>query len=212
MGDPRPSTSHVGRSLRQKRAPDDRAFDLFLPRELRALADQHWSPLSVAVRTAEWIDDLGVATVLDVGAGAGKLCVAAALASHARFIGVEQRPHLVASARELARTFDVADRATFLEGRLGEIELPAADCLYFYNPFGENLFGTANHIDDDVDLGRERYIRDVRIAEALLRRAQVGQVVILYNGFGGRMPEGYDQVRIDREQPSVLRAWRRVRG
>jgi SAM-dependent methyltransferase len=202
--------SRVVKALRQKRVPEDRDFDLFLPRELRALSDQHWSPLSVAVRTAEWIDDLGVATVLDVGAGAGKLCVAAALASHARFVGIEQRPSLVAAARELARIFGVDDRVTFLEGKLGDVELPPCDALYFYNPFGENLFGKASHIDEEVELHRARHTKDVHLAEDLLARAPAGTVVILYNGFGGTMPAAYDQIRIDREQPSVLRAWRKA--
>ena len=43
-----------------------------------------------------------VQSVVDIGSGAGKFCVAAALGSGCRFTGLEQRPRLVAAARTLA--------------------------------------------------------------------------------------------------------------
>src|SRR5258708_5890262 len=105
----------VADALRAGRCPPDQAFDGFLPAELRVVSHQYWTPLVVAKRTAEWLDDLNVRTVVDIGSGAGKLCVAAALACHCHFTGLERRSRLVAEARTLARVFDVDDRVNFVE-------------------------------------------------------------------------------------------------
>ena len=200
----------VAYSLRVGRCPGDRAFDRFLPHNLRLASGQHWTPLEVALRIAEWLDGLAVKTVVDIGSGAGKFCVAAALASHCDFTGIEQRPHLVAAARGLAQIFDVEDRVRFVHGALGQCQLPEADAYYLYNPFGENLFGPDEHLGDDVELSDERYARDVRFMETFFERARIGTYIIKYNGFGGRMPPGYDPIRVDRETPNVLRVWKKT--
>jgi len=44
---------------------------------------------------------LGIRAVVDIGAGAGKFCVAGALFGKCRFIGLEQYSSLVTSARAL---------------------------------------------------------------------------------------------------------------
>lgn len=189
----------------------DREFDRFLPHELRCVSSVYWTPLVVAARAAKWFDELNVRTVVDIGSGAGKFCVAAALSGDCHFTGLEQRARLVSAAVDLARLLEVEDRVHFVEGALGESAAPIADAYYLYNPFGENLFGPGEHLDEDVELSDERYLRDVAATEDLLRRAPVGTHVLTYNGFGGRVPAGYTEVRVDRELPSVLRMWRKTR-
>lgn len=150
-------------------------------------------------------------SVVDVGSGAGKFCVAAALCGRARFHGVEQRPRLVAAARELARVFDVGDRVTFSHAVFGPASpLPRADAYYFYNPFGENLFGPEDRLDDEVEVSEPRYVREVAAVEAMLGRAPVGTYILTYNGFGGGVPTSYATIRVDRKLPNTLRLWRRV--
>ena len=175
------------------------------------MSAHYWTPLAVAKCVAEWLDDLGVRTVVDIGSGAGKFCVAAALAGHCRFTGLEQRSRLVASARTLARLFDVEDRVTFREGALGEIATPVADAYYLYNPFGEYRFAARSRLDD-VEPSDERYARDVTSVQKLLRRARFGTCVLTYNGFGGRVPASYRQIRVDNTLPSELRLYRKERG
>jgi hypothetical protein len=97
----------------------------------------------------------------------------------------------------------------FVHGTLGSVTIPEADAYYLYNPFGENLFGPDDRVDDDVELSEARHDRDVAIVEHLLRRARVGTIVVKYNGFGGRMPPGFEPIRVDWELPSVLRVWRK---
>jgi SAM-dependent methyltransferase len=204
------SPQRVAKAIRTGTCPTDRAFDRFLPDELRIVSGQYWTPLVVAMRAAEWLDDLNIQTVVDIGSGAGKFCVAAALAGHCNFTGLEQRPRLVSAARALARLFEVEDRVGFLEGALGETPVPDADAYYLFNPFGENIFGPEDHLDEDVELSFDRYERDIGTVRDLLRRAPVGTYVLTYNGFGGQPPLGYQEIRIDRELPNVLRMWKKT--
>jgi len=206
-----PSARQVADALRKRTCPGERAFDRFLPHDLRLVSGQHWTPLIVAVRVAEWLDSLGVRTVVDIGSGAGKFCVAAALSGICDFTGIEQRPRLVEAAGRLAEIFGVDDRVRFVQGKVGQVEVPSADAYYLYNPFGENLFGPDGHLDDDVELSDERYERDISFMERFLRQARVGTYVVKYNGFGGTMPNTYEPIRIDREMPNVLRMWRKIR-
>lgn len=206
-----PSVHQIAQALRTGFCPTDYAFDRFLPHELRLVSRQYWTPILVARRVADWLDDLGVQTVVDIGSGAGKFCIAAALAGSCYYTGLEQRPGLVTVARALARLYEVDDRVHFIEGSLGDIAPPVADAYYLYNPFGENLYGTTDHLDETVELSATRYARDVAIVEDLLDRAEFGTCVLTYNGFGGRMPHDYEQIRVDRHLPSVLRMWRKTR-
>lgn len=200
----------VAELLRAVACPEDQVFDQFLPDELRAVSDQYWTPLVVIRRAAQWLDEVGIRTVLDIGSGAGKFCVAAALGGHCHFTGLEQRPRLVEAARRLARTFAVTDRTCFLEGTLGVLPLPRVDAYYLYNPFDEAAFHPETRLDHDVDHSHERRLSDIAAMQKLLREAKVGTYVLTYNGFGGNLPAGYRELRVDRGLPQVLRLSRKV--
>jgi predicted RNA methylase len=207
---PPPTVDELAAELRAGVLPDDETFDRFLPMRLRAVSGMFWTPLAVAARTAEWFAELGVDSVVDIGSGVGKYCVAAALGGRCRFTGIEQRPRLVVAASRLARQFRVDDRVRFVAGSLDPGTTPTADAYYLYNPFGENRFGPEGHLDEDVELGEDRYRRDIAAVEQLLERAPAGTYVITYNGFGGRVPAGYDQIRVDRTLPNMLRMWHKA--
>lgn len=204
------TVEQVAGMLRGGCVPPDIAFDQFLPDELRAVSRLHWTPLAVAARVGRWLDELGIETMVDLGAGTGKLCVAAALASRCLLTGIEQRARLVQAAEALARVFGVEDRARVVHGVLGESALPAAQAYYLFNPFGENLSLAADHLDDDVELSRERFHQDVALTEALLDHAPLGTYIIQYSTFGGRLPHGYQAVRMEPAPPHALGLWRKV--
>jgi hypothetical protein len=213
--DPRSTTvdfdsARVAAMLRAGVCPPDASFDQFLPDPLRSLSSQHWTPLVVAARAAQWFDECNVSTIIDIGSGAGKFCVAAALAGYCRFVGLEHREHLVACARTLARTFGVQDRAHFIHGALGEVRLPSADAYYLYNPFEENVLDSEERIDQSVELSGERMSRDVEAICLLLDGSPAGTYVLTYNGFGGALPPSYSRVRVDTEPPNPLCLWRKV--
>jgi predicted RNA methylase len=207
-----PWAQNLADALRAGQCPTDAAFDRFLPYELRLLSSEHWTPLVAALRAAQWLDEVGAHTVVDIGSGAGKFCVAAALAGRCRFTGLEHRARLVMAARELARVFEVDDRVRFSHSVFGRTPTPAADAYYLYNPFGENVFGSEQSFGEDVEVTEERYARDIATVESLLECAPDGTYLVTYNGFGGRVPRSYESVRIDRELPNVLCMWRRVRS
>jgi hypothetical protein len=166
--------------------------------------------LIVAARAARWFDELNIRSVVDIGSGIGKFCIAAALLSRARFLGIEQRAELVAVARVIAQIYGVDSRAGFVEGSFDEVTVPLADAYYFFNPFEENLFNEGSELDNEVELDRWRFTRDVSAARALLRAAPVGTYVLTYNGLGCRLPASYTTVRTARDLPCALRLARQT--
>ena len=103
----------------------------------------------------------------------------------------------------------VDDRVEIIQGTLGSEPLPAAEAYYFFNPFGENLFGVEDSLGADVELGIDRHQRDIKAAKVALDSWPLGTYVITYNGFGGRMPPRYGEIEVDREFSNVLRLWRK---
>jgi len=204
-----PSPARIAEALRLGACPPDRAFDIFLPEDLGSLSADQWTPLSVALAAATWLEEAGVRSVIDIGSGPGKFCVAAALAGSCELIGLEQNPRFVSVSRSLARLFGVQSRARFVHGALGESELPPTDAYYIYNPFAQHLFAPSDELGCGATPNYARYRRDVMIAQDLFRRAPVGTVVLTYNGFGGLMPSSYEARRVCHELPCVLRMWRK---
>lgn len=204
------SAPELVRRMRERQSVSDRTFDRFLPRELREVSSQYWTPLHVIERVAAWLHEFDIQSVVDVGSGAGKFCVASALYGNANYIGIEHRAHLVDAARDLSRAFGLDERVQFMHAVFGESRFPIAGAYYFYNPFGENLFEPDGRLDAEVELGDDRFLRDVILAEEVLRRLPLGTYVVTYNGFGGRIPAGYVEVRCDRTLPNMLRLSQRV--
>tara|TARA_R110002096_G_scaffold361075_3_gene554173 strand:+ start:73144 stop:73854 length:711 start_codon:yes stop_codon:yes gene_type:complete len=205
-----PSAKELAASIRGGVCPDDHSFDRFLPYNLQIVSREHWTPLCVAMRVARWLEELEIRSVVDLGSGSGKFCVATALASDCEFIGVEQRAHLIDAAEDLADVFGVGDKVRFVHATLGEALIPEADAYYLFNPFGENVTEVFGRLDDNVELSVERYKRDIATMTGFLDELPIGAYVIKYNGFGGNIPRAYKPIRVDREMPCVLRIWRKM--
>jgi SAM-dependent methyltransferase len=203
------AAQRLAETLRTGGCPADRTFDRFLPEPLRLVSREYWTPLAAAKRAAQWLDELGIATVVDIGSGAGKFCIAGALFGKSRFIGLEQYSWLVTAARALADQFDLSERVVFVNGALGAVPTPVGDAYYLFNPFAEYVFSSGEPGAAEVTFSEEQRERDVAAAQQLLWDASEGTVVLTYNGFGGRMPGNYELVRIDRELRGVLRLWRK---
>ena len=201
----------IGDALRAGQGVDDEAFDQFITHEDRRVSSEYWTPVVVATRAAQWLEYFGARSVVDIGSGVGKFCVAAALGSDCRFTGIEHRVRLVTAACALARTFEVDDRVTFLESTVIDAGWPKADAYYLYNPFGENLCRHEYQLDRDVELGIDRYKREISAAERFIEHAPRGTFLLTYNGFGGRVADSYEEVAVDRELPYELRMWRKTR-
>lgn len=208
----RRSARLVAAALRAGRPSANDAFDRFLPTELRQVADQYWTPLPVVRRVATWLRETGVGSVLDIGSGAGKFCVAAALLTRCRFTGVEHRSTLVAAARDLAAVFEVDARVSFVYGTVNAVAALPADAVYIFNPFGEYTFDDPRFIEEEVIFTPETRQRDVAAVAGLLSGARAGTFVVTYNGFGGPLPAGYEELDSATRLPGTLRLWKKLAG
>lgn len=197
----------------------DLELDRHLPPALRSVSSLFWTAAPVIERGVGWLDELGVGDVVDLGSGVGKWCVGAALLARTprRYVGLEHRSELVAIANQLAEGMGVADRVTFHGGEISELlakpgpipGLAASPAFYLFNPFGENVAPDAERLDAAVELSEARYHRDVAVMEDLLAIAPSGTWVLVYNGFGGRMPSGYEPVRTAEDHGVFLRLWQK---
>jgi hypothetical protein len=168
---------------------DDMDFDALVPAELRHLSNLHWTPIDVAVRAAKLLAPEPGMRVLDIGAGIGKLCSIGALSTQAHWFGIEQQAVLVTAAEHLARSFGIADRATFMLGDAFSIAWNEFDALYFFNPFELPLFPTEPN---------DSYRRAIAETERRLRELRAGTRVVTLHGFGGTMPACFELLRHER--------------
>jgi hypothetical protein len=209
--DPRAVALRIADALQARTRIPDTSFDGLLPPDLRAVSGRYWTPLRVIARATQWLTELRVRSVVDIGSGAGKFCIAGALGTRCTFTGIEHRPRLASVARSIAELFNLEGRVSFITAAFGSVTTPAADCYYLFNPFGENLFDADERLAEGADLSHARYLDDISRAERLLSSVPVGTYLITYNGFGGDVPDDFEEVRIDVELPAVLRMTRRER-
>ena len=201
----------------------DLALDGPLPDRFRRRSSLFWTPLEIVQRGVGWLDEVAAGDVLDLGSGVGKWCVGAALSDRdgrRRYLGLEHRADLVATATALAAHFEVSERVAFHCGEVADLA-PSSEkiggpfdpagvaAFYLFNPFGENTAPEHEYLDTAVELSEARFRRDVAATEALLRAARPGTLALIYNGFGGRVPDSYEVLRSDYERPFTLRLWRK---
>jgi len=185
----------------------DQRFDAQLPQKARLRADQYWTPVSVAARAAELFRRHRATTILDVGCGPGKFCLAAACAApELQFEGVEQRVGLVHTARRLARQLNVKNVHFSLANAL-EISWDRFDGFYFFNPFVENVFSPPTQFDATVELSVLRFAWDLIQVEHLLAAARVGSAIVTYHGLGGPIPSCFELVHTEAAGTDQLRVW-----
>ncbi len=192
-------------------AAEDAEFDVIYPEAIRLASRRFWTPVDVARRAARLLRESGARKVLDVGSGVGKfVLVAAREAPGMRFMGVEQRPHLVQVARDAREELRLSN-ASFVVGDVTASQWRGFDGFYFFNPFAENLFVADDRLDDTIDLTATRFYRDVVRAERALREASLGTAVATYHGMSGRMPACYEMSKSERAGSDWLRLWVKTR-
>ena len=185
----------------------NRAFDRLYAAPVRQRSARFWTPVEVAHRAGRLLAGQNVRTVLDVGAGVGKFCIAAACACpDIEFTGVEHRPHFVEAARAASARIGT-NNARFVVGDATAPGLLDFDALYLYNPFAENLYVDSHPLDNTVELSPRRLIADVqRIVHALVA-ASVGMCLLTYHGFGGPIPATYELAHEEEAGTDWLRLW-----
>jgi hypothetical protein len=115
----------------QTRADCERAYT---PQRAQEGKDVIWEPIedSMVGRMLEMAKVTSADKVYDLGAGDGKIVIAAAKQFGATAVGIEYDAGLVEHSRCLARAEGVADRVTFIQGDLFESDFGDATVVALY--------------------------------------------------------------------------------
>jgi SAM-dependent methyltransferase len=195
--------------LRRGASVADAEFDAIYPDWIRSLSELHWTPVEVCLRAAELLVVHERSQILDVGAGAGKLCVIGAASTGARFVGVEQRPRLVEVARAAARRAGLTN-AEFIHDNAMSLDWGRFDGFYFYNPFYEQVAGFLRRIDEPIVVSPDLYTAYVATTCLKLFAAKPGARVVSYQGFGGPMPKGFRRILREAAGVEYLEVWEKL--
>lgn len=165
-------------------------FHELYPASLHALARNHWTPLLVAQKAANFLAAEKGARVLDIGSGIGKFCIVAAYYhTNVNFYGIEQRKELVAYA-EAARQVVGLKNVSFIHGNIMEVGFANYDHFYFYNSFYENL-AIAEKIDERITFSIELYNQYNRFLYKQLDKKPSGTRVVTFHGMDDVLPPSY---------------------
>jgi len=160
---------------------------------MRKLSGTHWTPVAVAKKAVDFLVAGPHTKVLDLGSGAGKFCIVAAMNSPALITGVEQRENLVVLSRKLAFLHKL-ENVKFMCKDMKEVDFNKFNAFYFFNSFGENIdltdrLGKQDSINDDL------YKENGEFLQGALDEVSIGTRVVTYCGEGGIIPESYTLVK-----------------
>jgi N-acetyl-beta-hexosaminidase len=193
--------------LRNGEDVPDSEFDAIYPSWARRSSSIHWTPISVAQRAADLLVESPTDRILDVGSGAGKFCVVAALSRPANYCGVEQRSHLVSLSRATAELLAVPG-VRFAHGNMMALDWSGFHAFYLYNPFAENVASLVSApVDQDIELDPRLLKVYTDFVRRQLMLAAPGTRVVTYHGFGGEMPEAYELVHREEAYTDCLELW-----
>lgn len=133
----------------------DKDFDQIYPKEIRMLASQHWTSISVAKAASNFLVKKADTRVLDIGSGVGKFCLIGAVNTGGHFTGVEQRFRLFELSQRLANYYRL-NKVKFIHANITSINFHKYDAFYFFNSFYENI-DHLSMIDNTVDLNVQLY-------------------------------------------------------
>ena len=186
----------------------ERDFDLIFPPLLRKLSRVHWTPLQAAQRAVQLLVESPGDKVLDVGSGAGKLCIVGALTTKGVFTGVEKDEELVRVAKQIARQHKI-ERVRYVHGDALSQDWGAFQALYLFNPFA-NATQIKKDSLSNVPVPEEVFVELVKKTTMKLAGLPAGVRIVTYHGFGAEMPPNVIQEVAEIVGPGVLQLWRTV--
>ena len=195
------------RNLTDELFHSDIEFNRLYPLSIQNLAKKHWTPLHIAQRAASFLAAENNVTILDVGSGVGKFCLAAAYHKpNAFFFGVEQRKGLIDHA-EAAKEILQLNNATFIYGNFTQLDFKQFDHFYFYNAFYENVAGT-DKIDNSIVYSSELFNYYNRYLYRQLEQKPAGTRLVTFHSLEDEVPQGYHVVGA--EMDSLLKFWIKI--
>lgn len=186
----------------------DQAFDEIYPEWAIDLSEMFWTPLEVAVRSAQLLVHSPGDRVLDIGSGVGKFCFIGAATSGGIFHGIEQRADLVEVAQQIQAQHPwTGEDLEFRVGNMRDQPWDQYQGIYLFNPFFEQTAGPFCQIDQSIGYSRETQALYVEIALAKLATLRPGARVATYFGFGAEFPAGFRKTSYEHFERGPLELW-----
>jgi len=168
---------------------NDAEFDWLYPQHLQLISQQHWTPVAVARKAAEYLKVPG-SRILDIGSGIGKFCLTAAHEHpYCDYYGVEQRHELIHYA-ENSRNYLNLGNVSFIHANITQINFDEFDHFYFYNAFYENI-DRSNAIDDTLEVSESLFEYYSAYLYHALKNRPSGTRIVTYQSFTEIIPHGY---------------------
>jgi SAM-dependent methyltransferase len=185
----------------------DAQFHKLYPDTVLAQASMHWTPLFIARKAAEFLSAEKNSKVLDIGSGAGKFCLAAAVYQpDSFFYGVEQREALVRYAEDAAIIMRLQN-VSFMHGNVTEIDFSNYDHFYFFNAFYENI-NDEYKIDSGIAYSKDLYAAYNRYVYKQLDKKPAGTRLATFHSMEDEIPAGYHEV--GSTEDNLLKFWMKV--
>lgn len=171
----------------------DLQFHRLFPENVTSQASMHWTPLFIARKAADFLALDRNATILDIGSGAGKFCLAAGyFHPETQWVGIEQRADLVQYA-EKARQICRLPNVSFIHTNLTETDLSVYDHFYFFNAFYENL-NEEYRIDNNLTYSSEIFYQYNRYLYRALEKKPPGTRLVTFHSTEAEIPADYHVV------------------
>lgn len=170
----------------------DESFNEIYPESIRKFSKRHWTPVAVAKMAAAFLAEKSGSRILDIGSGAGKFCMIGAASTQGHFVGVEQRSELVKFCEKAARVHHLKN-VSYINANITSIDFKDYDGFYLFNPFRENIDGTAL-IDDSVETGPQLFDIYGRYVYAHLSTCKIGTRVATYWNSVTDVPSEYSVI------------------
>ena len=185
----------------------DEQFDGLYPASSTSLLKRHWTPLQVASKAAQFLAAEKNVSILDIGSGVGKFCIAAAhFMPEAFYTGIEQRGNLVEQANEAKNTLG-CKQVDFIHGNFTKINFKKFDHFYFFNSFYENFSFTEN-MDNEIVYSKELYDQYTYLMRMQLGQKPSGTRLTTFHSTEDEIPD--DFLVVGTEMDNTLKFWMKI--
>jgi len=180
----------LGNSITGMEAMLDEDFDLVYAPHIRDLSSQHWTPIKVASKAADFLGYKGNVKVLDVGSGVGKFClVGALLKSTSFFYGVDYRKKFTEISDEIKDNYRIKN-VYFIHKNFVSLDFNYFDGIYFFNSFHEKI-DKDSVIDSFSDVSYDIYKRYTQEFFLKLNNMPEGTRLVTYHTEDIYIPHTY---------------------
>ena len=172
---------------------NDEAINSLYPIKMQKLSSTHWTPVDVAKKAIKFLSEAGRNTVLDLGSGSGKFCIAAALSSGANIVGVEKRENLVQLSKKIAKSLAL-ENLNFIQADLIELDFSTYDSFYFFNAF-EELIDSKDQLDKDLELDEITHQKYIQLIREKFDQVPSKTRIVTYCGECKEIPDSYRLIK-----------------